>query len=250
MKIIVYKNYNQICDLIAKNIVNKINNKNKSVLGLATGDTFIGVYKRLIYYYNSSKVNFNNVITINLDEYIGELKFENTYKYFMYENFFKHVNIKKKNTYIPENMSNISKSVNNFQQIIKNHIIDIQLLGIGFNGHIGFNEPNNQLHANTHVANLNKSTIKDNSRFFEKGSQIPTKAITMGMADIFNAKEIIVVCNNIKKINIIRKLLENDLIDTKYPVSLLKIHNNVNLYILYELYDKIKDNIYNNVIIL
>ena len=177
-------------------------------------------------------LDFSKVVTFNLDEYYG-LTPDNpqSYNYFMFENLFNHVNIQKENVHIPDgrasDIENYCKEYDN--QIEKYGGIDLQLLGIGVNGHIGFNEPAEELIVGTHLTDLTEDTIKANSRFFDSADQVPTKAITMGIGSIMKAKKIMLLASGKGKAEIMAKLLNNNLVTTTNPASLLMLHQDVTI---------------------
>lgn len=214
-------------------IINQVISKPESVLGLATGDTPLGMYKSIIKQYEDSNLDFSKVKTFNLDEYYGLSK-ENTqsYHYYMLNNLFKHINIKLENTNILSGqVSDIEKECIEYEENIKNcGGIDIQVLGIGVNGHIGFNEPSNIFEPNTHLVNLDSKTIDSNSRFFNSREEVPTKAISMGIKTIMNSKKIILLASGISKADAINKTV-NGKIDPLVQASILQLHKNVTLII-------------------
>lgn len=233
MNIIVASNYETLSDTAAKMVVEVINQKPNAVIGLATGSTPIGLYEKLIAYHKKKSVDFSNVTSFNLDEYVGLSEdHPQSFRYFMNNNFFNHINISPKNTHIPNGMAkDIVLECKNYDAMLEaSNRIDIQILGIGTNGHIGFNEPSDALIAGTHVATLAKETIKANSRFFNTISEVPTKAITMGIGNIMKAKKIVLLASSSEKSNIIKELL-NDKVTTQIPVSLLKIHPDVTIIV-------------------
>lgn len=233
MNIIVSSNYETLSDIAAKKVIEVINKKPNAVIGLATGSTPMGLYDKLVTYYKEKKVDFSKVTSFNLDEYVGlPAHHPQSYRYFMNNNFFNHINIDPKNTHLPNGMAqDIELECKNYDTMLeKSNSIDIQILGIGTNGHIGFNEPNDTLIVGTHVAALAKETLKANSHFFSTISEVPTKAITMGIGNIIKAKEIVLLANGNVKSDIIRKLL-NDEISTQTPASLLKLHPHVTLIV-------------------
>ena len=225
MKFIKVKNYDELSKTAGEIIANQIKIKPTSILGLATGSSPIGTYKYLI----QSNVDFSKIKTINLDEYIGlDENHPQSYRHFMNENLFNHINIDKNNTYIPDGTAiNLNEETTHYDQRIKNFGgIDLQLLGIGLNGHIGFNEPNDHFVAQTHIVNLNDSTIEANSRFFSSKDDVPKQAITMGMKGIMTAKKIILIANGINKKNILEKAMYGK-ITPMLPASILQLHNDV-----------------------
>ena len=212
---------------VVKELVDLISVKPKSVLGLPTGSTPIGIYDKLIEAYQNKKVSFKDVITFNLDEYIGlDESNINSYRYFMKNNLFKYIDINHENTNFPS-LHNLTDYDSMITQVGG---IDIQLLGLGSDGHIGFNEPLTSFDTLTHITNLDEQTIKDNSRFFNSIDEVPTKAITMGLKSIMNARKIILIVYGKNKEEIINKFLKSE-ITTFIPCSILKKHNDLTIYI-------------------
>lgn len=233
MNLVVVKDYNEMSNVSANIFKNTINQKSNSVLGLATGSTPIGLYKRLIEMNNNKEIDFKNVTTINLDEYIGlDEKNPQSYRYFMDNNLFNYINIKKENTFVPNGRTkNFDLECKNYDKRIQElGGIDLQVLGIGANGHIAFNEPSEYLISQTHVTNLTKSTIEANSRFFNSINDVPKQAITMGIGQIMNTKKIILMATGKDKVKAIRELLEGN-ITTKNPATILNLHKNVTVII-------------------
>ncbi len=233
MNIIVASNYDSLSDMAAKKVIEVITRKPDAVLGLATGSTPVGLYKKLIAYNRAKIVDFSKVTSFNLDEYIGlSESHPQSYRYFMDHQFFNYININPQNTYLPDGMAkDTAHECKNYDTMItKKNGIDLQILGIGRNGHIGFNEPGCHLTTGTHVATLAKETILANSRFFSSIDEVPTQAITMGIGNIMKAKEIILLASGCEKSEIVKELL-NDQISTQMPVSLLKLHPHVTVIV-------------------
>ncbi|HQP59267.1 MAG TPA: glucosamine-6-phosphate deaminase [Petrotogaceae bacterium] len=233
MKILVCKDYEELSRKSAEIIVSQVNQKKDSVLGLATGGTPVGMYQELVKSYREGKVDFGKVITFNLDEYYGvDPKNVNSYHYYMNTNFFDHVNIDRKNINIPNGMSkDIEKECREYDEKIQSlGGIDLQILGVGLNGHIGFNEPARELMSTTHITDLTKETINANARFFEDISQVPTKAITVGMATILRSKKIVVLINGKNKSKIFEKIIGKK-ITTQIPATLLQLHPDVTIVV-------------------
>ncbi|MBX4261098.1 glucosamine-6-phosphate deaminase [Clostridium estertheticum] len=233
MRIIVVDNYEEMSKRAALMITSQVTLKPDSVLGLATGDTPLGMYEELVKLYNKKEVDFKEVRTFNLDEYYG-LDPENAQSYysFMNKNLFDKVDISKNNINMPDGMV---KDVNDFCLLYENKIktlggIDMQVLGIGGNGHIGFNEPNVNFEAQTHLVNLNEQTIEANSRFFKSIEDVPVKAISMGIKTIMNSKKIILLANGLNKAEAIAKAV-NGKINPSIPASILQLHNDVTIII-------------------
>ena len=197
------------------------------VLGLATGSTPVTMYKAMV----NSDVDFSNMTSINLDEYVG-LAPDNdqSYRYFMNTNLFDHVNIDKTRTFVPNGLEPDSqKACNDYNQIIQEEgPIDLQLLGLGHNGHIGFNEPGEAFEKETHCVDLTESTIEANKRFFESEDDVPRQAYTMGIKNIMQAKKILVVVSGADKADILKEVLYGP-ITPEVPASILQLHNDVTI---------------------
>ncbi len=214
----------QAADIVGQVIKEKPNCR----LGLATGGSPVGMYKCLVEDCKNGKLDFSQVDTVNLDEYMGlEGSHPQSYRYFMDENLFNHINIDKKNTYVANGLGNPAKNIKEFQEKIDEKPIDLQVLGIGPDGHIGFNEPADALMAKAHITNLNESTIEANYKYFESKDDVPTKAYTMGMGDILKAKKILLIIKGRHKAKVVKELLDTNKITTSNPSTFLKLHNNV-----------------------
>lgn len=233
MKIHIEDSYDKISEKAALIVASQITVNPSCVLGLATGSTPIGMYKRLIDMYTRGIVDFSNVTTFNLDEYY-KLPKENkgSYHYYMMTTFFNNINIQKENIHIPNGMAeDIEKECREYEEKIENAGgIDVQILGIGTNGHIGFNEPTKNLSTSTCLVNLTQNTIKDNSRFFENKEDVPTKAISMGIASIMKAKKVILIASGENKAQAIKDMT-NGYINTSHPASILQAHRDCVLII-------------------
>ncbi|WP_432748864.1 glucosamine-6-phosphate deaminase [Pectinatus frisingensis] len=233
MKIVVADDYKELSILTAKTLASQIFLKPDSVLGLATGSTPTLVYRELIRMHEQDKLDFAHVVTFNLDEYLGiDPKNENSYHYYMQHNFFNEVNIPKDNIYIPDGQAeDIDKECKDYEMsICKHRGIDIQILGIGQNGHIGFNEPDVEFEAATHTVKLNENTIKANARFFKDQNEVPKFAISMGIKTIMNAKKILLLANGETKVDAIYHMI-NDGITSQVPASILQLHPDVTVLI-------------------
>ncbi len=224
----VIKSKEEIYNDVLEVYVNEINNNPEIVLGLATGSTPEPLYNKLIEAYNESKISFSKVETFNLDEYEG-IKKENEQSYysFMNKNLFSKVDIKKENINMPPNKE---EGIEEYEKKLSEKKIDIQLLGIGSNGHIAFNEPGTPFNTRTHKVRLAQKTIDDNSRFFDKKEDVPTEAISMGLANIMEAKKVILIAIGETKAEIIKELFLNDNISEELPASILKKHEDVTIY--------------------
>ena len=229
MEIQIVENYGEMSRAAADIFAEVINSNKKCVLGLATGDTPIGTYERLVEDYEAGKLDFSGVTTVNLDEYYPITPDnEQSYRYFMNYHLFDKVNINKANTYVPDGQSkDVAKSCENYEKNIDFlGGIDIQVLGIGRNGHIGFNEPDAALIPFTHVTELTPNTIEANSRFFESEKDVPKQAITMGIQSIFKARKIVVLASGEGKAEAVKRMLGGN-ISTDCPASLLCLHPDV-----------------------
>ena len=219
MEVIILDNKIDIGLAIAKEIIKDIKNNPKLNLGLATGSSPLPLYKSLIELSKLENISFKDITTFNLDEYCG-LSNDNkeSYHYFMNENLFKYLDFSKDSHYFPS-----IDNVNNYDEIIDNHGgIDIQILGIGANGHIAFNEPNTPISSVTHITNLANKTILDNSRFFSNIDEVPTKAITMGLSTILKAKKIYLIATGKNKAEAISIMLKGKYIES-LPASALNL---------------------------
>ena len=201
------------------------------VLGLATGSTPVGLYKQLIEWYRNGDLDFSGVRTVNLDEYKGiSRENDQSYYYFMHQNLFDHVNIPAENTHLPDGMEPDSeKECRRYEELIQSMgSVDLQLLGIGHNGHIGFNEPADAFDKLVHCVNLTQSTIEANKRFFASAKEVPRQAYTMGIQTIMRSKKILIIANGEGKADIVRDAFFGP-ITPMVPASVLQLHNDVTL---------------------
>lgn len=215
---------------VAANIISaQVIMKPDCVLGLATGSTPIGTYEQLIRWYEKGDLDFSQVHSINLDEYRG-LSPENdqSYRYFMNKHLFDSINIDKKNTFVPNGMEeDREKACREYDEIIRAHGgIDMQILGLGHNGHIGFNEPGSAFGKETHCVKLTESTISANARFFASADDVPKEAYTMGIKSIMQAKKIVVIVSGEGKKEIVKRAFTGP-ITPEVPASVLQLHNDV-----------------------
>jgi len=231
MKIIVVNNYEQVSKKAANILVSNIILNSNCTLGLATGDTPIGMYNEIINYYNKLDLDFSSVKTFNLDEYYGLDKNDpQSYYYYMMNHLFNHININLDNVHILNGQTdNIEKECTNYENLINDcGGIDIQVLGIGVNGHIGFNEPSDFFEPHTNLVHLNDKTIDSNSRFFKSRDDVPTRALSMGIKTIMNSKKIVLIANGLSKADAIYKTVKGK-ITSKVPASILQLHKDVTL---------------------
>ena len=229
MKVIVTNSYDETCAVIANMIKELINAKPDAKLGLATGGTPVPIYKKLIEMNKAGEVDFSRVHTVNLDEYCGiPGTHDQSYRYFMDTNLFDHINIDKKNTFVASGMGDFEANARELEEKVREGgAADLQLLGIGNNGHIAFNEASDHLIA---VAN---------ARFFEKKEDVPTMAITMGMGDILAAKKVVLAATGLAKVPAIKGLIMDDVITTQNPSTMLKMHEDAVVVIDRELADAV-----------
>ena len=231
MKIIRAKDYNDMSRKAANIISAQIIMKPHCVLGLATGSTPIGIYEQLVEWYKKGDLDFSEVTTLNLDEYKGIAREnEQSYYFFMNEKLFSKVNINPERTFLPDGMEPDSgKACADYNRIIEAAGgVDLQLLGLGHNGHIGFNEPGMAFEAQTHCVNLTESTMKANQRFFASADEVPRQAYTMGIKTIMQAKKILVVVSGEDKAAIVKEAFLGT-ITPKIQASVLQLHNDVTL---------------------
>ncbi|MDP4132761.1 MAG: glucosamine-6-phosphate deaminase [Bacillota bacterium] len=231
MKTILCDSYEEMSKAGALIIADQLKAKPDSVLGFATGSTPVGMYTELAKMNKNGEMDFSKVTTFNLDEYYPiDPKNQQSYRYFMNENLFNKINIDISKTFVPEGYSSDSTAAcKKYEKMIKDAGgIDLQVLGIGVNGHIGFNEPAKNLKASTHVTDLTESTIEANSRFFASREDVPRQAITMGIGTILKSKKIILLITGENKSKALNDLLGDDII-TDNPATFLKVHNDVTL---------------------
>lgn len=229
MRIITVKDYEELSKKAANILASQITLKPNSVLGLATGATPVGAYRELVRIFNEGDISFSEIVTFNLDEYYG-LDKENpqSYYYFMMDNLFKFVNINTANIHIPDGRAmDIQLECIEYENKIKQAGgIDLQLLGIGRNGHIGFNEPDVKFEAQTHLVTLDEDTIEANSRFFASAEEVPDQAISMGIKTIMHSRKILLLASGEEKAETINNMI-NGKITPELPASVLQLHPDV-----------------------
>lgn len=231
MKIIKAKDYKEMSRKAANIISAQIIMKSNCVLGLATGSSPMGTYNQLIEWYEKGDLDFAEVKSVNLDEYKGlSTDSDQSYYYFMNRNLFRHVNIKLENTYIPDGTAKDSTmECDRYNKVIQSlGGVDLQLLGLGHNGHIGFNEPGQAFEKETHLVELAESTIEANSRLFENPDDIPKYAYTMGIKNIMQAKKIVIIVSGKEKADIVKEAFFGP-VTPMVPASILQMHNDVTL---------------------
>lgn len=231
MKIIRAKDYKDMSRKAANIISAQIIIKPNCVLGLATGSTPIGTYQQLVEWYNKGDLDFSEVTSVNLDEYKGlERTNEQSYYYFMHDNLFRHVNIDLARTHLPDGMEpDADKACADYDRIIESvGGVDLQLLGLGHNGHIGFNEPGTAFEKGTHCVRLTERTIKANQRFFASADDVPRYAYTMGIRNIMHARKILMVVSGADKAEAVKRAFFGP-ITPEVQASILQLHTDVTL---------------------
>ncbi len=225
MKVIITKNYDEMSAEAYKIMKEVVTSNPSAILGLATGSTPIGLYKNMIEDCKNGAVSYKNIKTVNLDEYAGlDYSSDQSYVYFMRHNLFDHIDIDLKNTNIENGKAeNAEEECARYNALLETMQQDIQILGIGSNGHIAFNEPGTPFGSVTHVVALAESTIKDNSRMFASIDEVPTKAFTMGLKNIMNAKKIVILANGANKAKAVYGLVKGEVTQT-VPASVLQLH--------------------------
>lgn len=229
MRIIIVKDYEEMSKKAAKIVSDRLRQKPDLVLGLATGSTPVGLYQQLIKAHKEEGLDFSKVRSFNLDEYCGlSPNHPQSYHYFMYDKFFNHININPENVYIPRGeVKNAEVFCNWYEQKIKEEGgIDLQILGIGRDGHIGFNEPGSSLGSRTRIKTLTEETVEDNSRFFERKEDVPRYAITMGLGTIFEARECLLLASGANKAGAVQRCIEGP-VSAETTASLLQLHSQV-----------------------
>lgn len=231
MKIYKAKDYKDMSRKAANIISAQVIMKPNCVLGLATGSTPIGTYDQLVEWYNKGDLDFSEVTTVNLDEYKGLPRTnDQSYYYFMHQHLFDRVNIDSERTNVPNGMEpDAEKECGRYEELIRSlGGVDLQLLGLGHNGHIGFNEPGEAFEKETHCVDLTESTIEANKRFFASADDVPKQAYTMGIKTIMQAKKILIVVNGENKADIVERAFFGP-VTPEVPASILQLHNDVTL---------------------
>lgn len=233
MRIIVKKNYDEMSAAAARIVAGQIYLKPNSILGLATGSTPEGMYKELIRVHKEVGLDFSSVISFNLDEYVGIKESDpNSYHYFMDKHLFNHINIKRENIYVPDgNMVDVEQECKNYDALIEEKGgIDLQILGIGNNAHIGFNEPDVKFEAITHKVKLDEGTIAANARFFASADEVPRHAISMGIKTIMRSRKVILMASGANKAKAVRDAIYGP-IRPETPASILQLHQDVTVIV-------------------
>ncbi|HCG76967.1 MAG: glucosamine-6-phosphate deaminase [bacterium (Candidatus Ratteibacteria) CG_4_10_14_3_um_filter_41_18] len=229
MEVIIKKNYDEMSKEAAKVVKKRILKKLNLVLGLATGSTPLGLYQELVRMHKEEDLSFKKVKTFNLDEYYGlDPDHPQSYRYFMNANLFSQIDIDLANTHVPDGLAkDIGKYCLEYEEEIEKYGgIDLQVLGIGSDGHIGFNEPGSSLGSRTRIKTLNEQTVADNSRFFKNIDEVPKYAITMGVGTIIDAKEIILLASGKNKSRVVAQAIEGP-VTSQITASMLQVHPKV-----------------------
>lgn len=232
MKVIIVKDYQEMSKCAFDVMIKVIKENEKAVLGLATGTTPIGLYKEMIKDHKENGTSYKGIRTVNLDEYAGlDITSNQSYIYFMRDNLFNHIDINLANTFIENGKAeNAQEECERYNKLLENMRQDIQLLGLGSNGHIAFNEPYTPFDSVTHVVNLTEQTIKDNSRLFDKIEDVPTKAFTMGIKNIMNAKKVLILASGENKADAVYKTVKG-IVTEEVPASILQTHPDCTLIV-------------------
>ena len=228
MLVEIYNDYEAMSSRAANVVAHQIQRKPDSVIGFATGSTPLGLYKRLIERNQSGILDLSKITTFNLDEYVGlPPHHDQSYHFFMWENFFKHVNVSERNVFIPMGMTEDFEHYCAWyeERIEKAGGIDLQILGIGANGHLAFNEPGSSLGSRTRIKILTEQTVEDNARFFENPDEVPRFAITMGIGTIMEARKLLLIASGESKADAIKATLEGP-ITAMVPSTIVQLHRN------------------------
>ncbi len=225
MKVIITENYDEMSKKAAAIITELVKNNPNAVLGLATGSSPIGTYQNMVKDYANGVVSYKNVSTVNLDEYVGLTADHNqSYAYFMRTNLFDHIDVDPKNTNLPCGSAPDAKAeCDRYNALLEVMKQDVQVLGLGSNGHIGFNEPNTPFDSVTHLVDLTENTIKDNSRLFNSIDEVPRQALSMGIKNIMQAKSILMVVSGKNKAEAVRGMVKGE-VTPALPASVLQLH--------------------------
>ncbi len=239
MRVIVADNYEKMCALAADEIESVVRAEPDCTLGLATGSSPVGMYQELSRRCREEGLDFSAVHSVNLDEYVGlEPTHDQSYRYFMDSNLFDHINIDKSNTYVAKGVGDTDANLKEFNSVLDKTDIAIQVLGVGPDGHLGFNEPGDTLYDGAHLETLDASTIDANARFFASRDDVPRYAVTMGMGNIMRARKLLLIISGSKKAAA-SALLLTDKIDPHCPVTFLRMHRDAVVFLEKSLADEI-----------
>ncbi len=239
MQVIIAKDYEEASRLGADIIEKIVREKPDCTLGLATGSSPVGMYQELARRCKNEGLDFSKVSSVNLDEYVGlEPTHDQSYRYFMDDNLFNHINIDKAKTYVAKGIGDVDANLKEFNAVLDKTDIDVQVLGVGPDGHLGFNEPGETLYDGAHKETLDESTIDANMRFFASRDDVPRYAVTMGMGNIMRAKKLLMIVAGNKQ-DAMKKLLISDKIDPKCPCTFMRMHRDAVVILEKKLADEI-----------
>lgn len=239
MKVIVVKDYSEGAVKAADIVEKLVRSDPACTLGLATGSSPVGMYRELARRCREEGLDFSLVHSVNLDEYVGLAPtHDQSYRYFMNDNLFDHINIDKKNTYVASGVGDVEANLAEFNAVLDRTDIDLQILGVGPDGHLGFNEPGDTLFDGAHRETLDESTIDANARFFASRDEVPRYAVTMGMGNIMRAKSLLMIISGSKQ-DAAKKLLMQDSIDPHCPATFMRMHRDATVIIEKKLADEI-----------
>ena len=239
MKVIVCENYEAVSNAGADIMEKVIRENPECTIGLATGSSPVGMYKELSRRCHEEGLDFSRVHSVNLDEYVGlEPTHDQSYRYFMDDNLFNHINIDKANTYVAKGVGDTEANLKEFNAVLDKADIAVQVLGVGPDGHLGFNEPGEVLYDKAHKEVLDESTIDANARFFASRDDVPRYAFTMGMGNIMRAQKLLMIVSGDKK-DAMKKLLIEDKIDPKCPCTFMRMHRDATVILEKSLADAI-----------
>ncbi len=239
MRVIIAKNYDEMCSKAADVIEAVVRAEPGCTLGLATGSSPVGMYKELSRRCHEEGLDFSAVHSVNLDAYVGlEPTNDQSYRYFMNDNLFDHINIDKANTYVAKGTGDTEANLKEFNEVLDRTDIAVQVLGVGPDGHLGFNEPGDTLCDGAHLETLDESTIDANARFFASRDDVPRYAVTMGMGNIMRACKLLLIISGSKK-DAASALLKSDRIDPHCPVTFLRLHRDAVVFLEQSLADEI-----------
>ncbi len=239
MRVIVAKDYEELCSLAADEVEAVVRAEPACTLGLATGSSPVGMYRELSRRCHEEGLDFSRIHSVNLDEYVGlEPTHDQSYRYFMNDNLFDHINIDKANTYVARGVGDVEENLREFNAVLDKTDIAIQVLGVGPDGHLGFNEPGDTLYDGAHKEVLDESTIDANARFFATRHAVPRYALTMGMGNIMRARKLLLLISGNKQ-EAASKLLLSDRIDPRCPATFLRLHRDAVVFLEKKLADQI-----------
>jgi len=239
MRVIIAENYAKVSAAGADIIEKIVREKPDSTIGLATGSSPVGMYRELARRCAEEGLDFSRIHSVNLDEYVGlEPTHDQSYRYFMNDNLFDHINIDKANTYVAKGVGDVEANLAEFNAVLDKAEIEVQVLGVGPDGHLGFNEPGAMLYDGAHREVLDESTIDANQRFFASRDDVPRYAVTMGMGNIMRAKKLLMIVSGSKQ-DAMRQLLLSDRIDPMCPATFLRLHRDATVILEKSLADEI-----------